>query len=291
MSTDSKNISSGLETSAQRLALNWSRQNTEIHPTAVIASSAKIGSGTVVGPYSVIGPFVSIGTENTIGSHVVIDGYTNIGNKNLIYQFASVGAAPQDKKFHGERSTLKIGDNNVIREYVTLQPGTEGGGLCTEIGSGNLFMASTHVGHDCLVGNDNVFANAATLAGHVKVGHKVTVGGLSGIHQFVRVGDLALIGAGSMVTQDIPPYCISQGDRARLVGINTIGLQRAGFSESQIALCKKLYRELFMSKKVLVEALKHARSELATDAQVKMFLDFVESSERGVASLRRGSDE
>jgi UDP-N-acetylglucosamine acyltransferase len=158
---------------------------TDIHSTAVVAPEAEIGDGCSVGPYSVIGPKVKLGNGCRVGSHVVIEGNTTIGDENQIFQFASVGAAPQDLKYHGEDSTLQIGSRNIIREYVTLQPGTEGGGMQTTIGDQNLFMACCHVGHDCRVGHRNVFANSAALAGHVTIGNGVIVGGLSGVHQFV----------------------------------------------------------------------------------------------------------
>ena len=262
-----------------------------VHPLAVVAEGARIGEGTVIGPFSVIGPDVVLGKNNIIGSHVVIEGFTTLGDGNQVFQFASVGAVPQDKKFYGEQSTLEIGDRNVIREYVTLQPGTSGGGMKTVIGSGNLFMASTHVGHDCLIGNDNVFANSAALAGHVRICNRVTVGGLAGIHQFASIGDLVLIGAGAMVSQDIPPYCIAQGDRAALVGINVIGMQRAGFSAEEVGACRKLYRELFMARRPLAENLKSARDSFAEFPAARNIMDFVASSSRGVASRRRNSSE
>ena len=262
-----------------------------VHPMAVVAPEAVLGEGTRVGPFSVIGPDVTIGRYTIVGSHVVIEGYTHIGNDNLIYQFASVGAVPQDKKFHGEPSTLEIGDRNVIREYVTLQPGTVGGGMKTVIGSGNLFMACTHVGHDCLIGDDNIFANSVALAGHVRVSDRVIIGGLAGLHQFVSIGELALVGAGSMVSKDIPPYCIAQGDRAALVGVNVMGLQRAGISPTEVSICRKLFRELFFSSGNLAEALKAAQGTYSESRCGNVLLQFVAASERGVASLRRSGGE
>ncbi|MCL4139356.1 UNVERIFIED_CONTAM: hypothetical protein GTU68_039304, partial [Idotea baltica] len=202
-----------------------------IHSTAIIHEGASLGEGTEVGPYSVIGSKVKLGKNNIIKSHVVIEGNTEIGDENTFFQFASVGAAPQDLKFHGEDSKLIIGNKNTIREYVTLQPGTEGGGMLTSIGDQNLFMASSHVGHDCKVGNANVIANSVALAGHVTIHDFVIMGGLSAVHQFVRIGDSSMISGGSMVIKDIPPFSIAQGDRASLVGINKIGLERRGFSK------------------------------------------------------------
>ncbi len=258
-----------------------------VHPTAVVAPGATLGSGCSVGPYSVIGPSVRIGAGTRVGSHVVIEGHTSIGEGNTIYQFASIGSEPQDLKFKGEASTLTIGDKNIIREYVTLQPGTEGGGMKTVIGNGNLFMANTHVGHDSIIGDSNVFANSSALSGHVIIGNKVTVGGLSGIHQFVRVGDLAILGGGSMVTKDIPPFTMAQGDRAELIGLNLVGLERRGYTSEQIALLKGLYRDTLRAKGLLKDKIAQAREMLKDFDAGNFFLDFIASSERGVALPRR----
>ena len=279
--------SRGFESSPTQSTIQDIGTQVIIHPSAVVSKQAIIGEGTVIGPFTVIGSDVRIGKRNRIGAHVVIDGYTSIGDDNLIYQFASVGAAPQDKKFKGEASTLEIGSKNVIREFVTLQPGTEGGGMRTLIGSGNLFMANCHVGHDCVIGNDNVFANSAALAGHVTIYNRVTVGGLSGIHQFARIGDMAMLGGGAMVAQDIPPYCIAQGDRAKLVGINTIGLQRAGFNDEQIKEVKLVFRKAFMSKRE--ESLDEIAKKISDTSPARTLLEFIRNSERGVAALRSGS--
>jgi UDP-N-acetylglucosamine acyltransferase len=262
-----------------------------IHPTAIVSKSAVIGEGTKIGAYTIIGDRVVIGARNIIVSHVVIEGKTNIGDDNKIYQFASIGSDPQDLKYAGEETLLSIGNGNLIREYVTLQPGTKGGGGITKIGDKNLFMVSSHIGHDCEIGSRNIFANSVAIAGHVTVANNVTVGGLSGVHQFVRLGSYAFLGAGSMVSQDIPPCCIAQGDRARVVGINKIGLERSGFPENEIVLLKSLYRNLFISKKgTYQERLSHLKEEyLKEDAvseknsMIKEFLNFVIQSERGIA--------
>jgi len=219
-----------------------------IHPTAIIAEGAVIGEGTTIGAYSIVGPHVVLGKNNLIGPHVVVEGRTFLGDGNQIYQYATVRANPQDLKFHGEPSELRIGNSNIIRECVTLQPGTEGGGMLTKIGDGNLFMANSHVGHDSFVGDRCIFANGCALAGHVTVGSRVVVGGLSGIHQFVRLGDMSMIGAGAMVAQDIPPYCMAQGDRAKLIGLNKIGMERGGVSKEEILSFRKIYRALLLSE-------------------------------------------
>ncbi len=263
----------------------------EIHATAIIAEGAILGEGTVVGPYTVIGPRVRIGARNRIGPHVVLEGNTTIGDENQIFQFASVGAVPQDLKYHGEESTLEIGNRNLIREYTTLQPGTEGGGMRTVIGNGNLFMACSHVGHDGRVGDNNVFANSVALSGHVTVGNRCIVGGLSGIHQFVHLGDLCLIGAGAMVSKDIPPYCMAQGDRARLVGLNTVGLKRAKFLEQDIRRMRELYRQIFFGEGTLRERLPALHAGCADFASGRSFLDFISASSRGVATPRQGASE
>ncbi|MEZ4753497.1 MAG: acyl-ACP--UDP-N-acetylglucosamine O-acyltransferase [Bdellovibrionota bacterium] len=259
----------------------------DIHPTALVDSRAEIGTGTKIGPYSVIGSRVKLGANCLIKSHVVIEGNTQIGDGNTIFQFASIGAIPQDLKYKGEDSILEIGDKNIIREYVTLQPGTEGGGMITKIGHGNLFMASAHVGHDTIIGDHNIFANLATLAGHVIIGDYTTLGGLSGVHQFTKVGSHAFVGGGSVVTSDVPPYCMAQGNRVKLIGINSIGLQRRGFSEEDISIIKKVYRKLIFSKKGTLAERKARALEEAGDSRAAMLLiDFVENSERGIADIR-----
>lgn len=266
-----------------------------IHPTAIISDGAQIGEGTSIGAYSIIGPHVVLGKDNSVGPHVVIEGYTYLGDRNKIYQFASVGADPQDLKFRGEASELKIGNDNIIRECVTLQPGTSGGGMLTKIGDGNLFMANSHVGHDSFVGDRCIFANGAALSGHVLVGNRVVVGGLSGIHQFVRLGDMAMIGAGAMVAQDIPPYCMAQGDRAKLIGLNRVGMERGGISKDEILAVRKTYRTLLLSDgdevkgKTLKERITFVRSSSQISDGLELFLSFIESSQRGISRPRGGA--
>ena len=253
-----------------------------VHPTAIVAPGAKLHATVEVGPYAVIGPQVTIGAGTTVGPHAVIDGRTRLGERNKVFQFASVGAQPQDLKYAGEDSALEIGDENLIREFTTLHKGTTGGGGVTRIGNGNLFMAYAHVAHDCQVGNGCVFANAATLGGHVEIGDHVILGGLAAVHQFTRVGRHAFIAGGSMVVMDVPPFCTAQGDRAELAGINSIGLARHGFSEDQIGRVKEGYRILFRSKLPLEEAVERLRTELGDQSEIQTLLAFVTTSQRGI---------
>ncbi len=258
-----------------------------IHSTAVIAPTAVIGADTVIGPYSVIGEGVRIGSGNRIGSHVVIEGHTVIGDGNTIYQFASIGAAPQDLKYQGEDTLLLIGDRNIIREYVTLQPGTAGGRGQTVIGNGNLFMACSHVAHDCLLGDEIRMGNSTGLAGHIDVGDGAILSALVGIHQFVRIGRQAFVSGGAIVTQDVPPYCLAQGDRAHLVGLNLVGLQRGGMSEEEIAGLKRTYRILFHGDGLLEQKLAAAAAQASEFQSVNEFARFVANSERGIVSARK----
>ena len=259
----------------------------KVHPTALISAGATVGAETEIGPFCIVGPKVVLGKRNVLRSHVVIEGRTEIGDGNHFFQFCSIGSLPQDLKFKGEDSLLRLGDNNRIREYVTIQPGTAGGGMLTQVGDGNLFMVSSHVGHDARVGNNNVFANSCALAGHVSVGSGTIVGGLSAIHQFARLGDLCMLAGGSMVSKDVPPFTIAQGDRARLVGINVIGLQRRGFNRDDVRSLRKAFRALFFTQGTQRERLDRARAEFGSIVCVKEFLDFIDASERGIASLRR----
>lgn len=259
---------------------------TVIHPTAIVQNGAVLGPGCEVGPYCIVGSRVRMGARNRLLSHVVLDGNTTLGDDNQLFHFAAIGSIPQDLKFRGEDSRLEIGSRNIIREYVTLQPGTSGGGMLTRIGDGNLFMANSHVGHDSLVGNGNIIANSVGISGHVVIGDRVTIGGLSGIHQFVRLGDLAFLAGGTMVVKDIPPYCTAQGDRAGLAGLNKVGMERAGLSRDDIALVRRLYRELFIGAGTLTERLQGLLAQQASHAVAGKFLQFIASSERGVTQPR-----
>jgi len=254
----------------------------KVHPTALIHPEAKLHESVEVGPYAVIGPKVRIGAGTRIGSHAVIEGRTELGERNRVFQFASVGAVPQDLKYAGEDTELIIGDDNQIREFTTLHIGTNGGGGLTRIGNKNLFMAYSHVAHDCRLGDSCVLANSAALAGHVEVGNHVAFGGLSAVHQFTRIGDHAFIAGGAMVAMDVPPYCTAQGDRAELVGLNTVGLARHGFSDDQIARVKDAYKVLFRSKLGLNEAIAKLKAEYGGHAEIDVFLDFVVQSKRGL---------
>lgn len=254
----------------------------QVHPTAVIHPGARLHETVEVGPYSIIGPQVTIGAGTRVGPHVVIEGRTTLGERNRIFQFASVGADPQDLKYAGEDTELVLGNENLVREFVTLHKGTAGGGGATRIGNGNLFMANCHVAHDCVVGNGCRIGNGSALAGHVTMEDHVIISGLAAVHQFTRLGKHAFISGGAMVTMDIPPYATAQGDRAELVGLNTVGLERSGFSKEQIERIKEGHRILFRSKLGLQEALTRLRTELAGHSEIDHLIDFVMSSKRGL---------
>ena len=257
-----------------------------IHPTALVDPAARVGNGVEIGAYSVVGADVEIGDGSTIGPHVVIEGPTRIGRDNRIFQFASIGAAPQDKKFRGERAELVIGDRNHIREFVTLNRGTGDGGGATRIGDDNWFLAYSHVAHDCRVGNHCVFSNNATLAGHVEVGDHVIVSGFAGVHQFCRIGAHAFIGMGVLLSGDVPPFLMVAADadtQGRPRGINSEGLKRRGFDTTRIAAIRRAYRTLYVGGAALADA-RAALAEQAKDsADVGEMLAFIERSERALA--------
>jgi UDP-N-acetylglucosamine acyltransferase len=253
-----------------------------IHQTALIDRQAEIDSDVEIGPYSVIGAGVRIGQQTRVASHVVIEGRTSVGQGNTIYQFATIGSRPQDLKYRGEASELIIGNRNTIREYVSLNPGTAGGGMVTRVGDHNLLMMHCHIAHDCLIGSHNIIANGATLGGHVIVQDYVIVGGLVGIHQFARIGSGAILGAGSMVSKDVPPFCNATGDRARLRGLNLEGLKRRGFTTTAIDALKKAYRIIFQSKLKTKDALEKVRREVSPTAEIDILLAFIAQSQRGI---------
>lgn len=255
-----------------------------IHPTAIVDASARVAEDVEIGAYSVIGAEVEIGAGCVIGPHVVIMGPSRIGRDNRVYQFASIGDAPQDKKFRGEPSTLEVGDRNTIREYVTLHRGTDLGIGKTVIGSDNLFMVSSHVAHDCTVGNHAILANAASLSGHVEVGDYATLGGFTSVHQFTQIGERAFCGLGSVVTQDIPPFSTAAGNRARVIGINKEGLRRQGFSREVIRALHQSFRELLKSKMPRQDAIDNLKPLCDQFPEVERFVNFVSNSKRGIAS-------
>jgi UDP-N-acetylglucosamine acyltransferase len=254
----------------------------KIHPTAVIETGAELGQGVQIGPYTVIGPEVRIGDGCVIGPHVVVEGRTTIGERNRIYQFASIGAAPQDERYHGQPTELVIGDDNIIREYVTIQPGMVAERPLTTVGSGNMFMALSHIAHDCKVGDGTRFANGATLAGHVEVGDYAWISGLVAIHQFARIGAHAFVAGGAMVPHDVPPFCLVQGDRARLVGLNEVGLKRHGYSSQEVLNLRRAYKMLFRRPGTKDERMAQVRAELGDSRGVDRLLAFMETSKRAV---------
>lgn len=258
-----------------------------IHSTAIIESGAEIGEGTSVGPYSIIRSNVKIGARCKIGPHVVIEGYTTLGDDNEISQFASVGSKPQDLKYQGEPSQLIMGNKNIIREFTTIQPGTKGGGMISKIGSQNLFMANSHIGHDALVGDKNIFANSCALAGHVTIGNGVILGGLSAVHQFVHIGDLCMMAGGALIVQDAPPFCLGHGNRAEIYGLNEIGLKRAGISSEEIMVLRKVFRGFFYASGSAKERIKSIEELANTIDTGKQFLSFVQKSERGIMASHR----
>ena len=267
---------------------------TEIDATALVHPSAHIGQGTVIGPHVSVGPHVRIGSGCRVGASTVIDGWTEIGDGTEIYPFASIGLVPQDLKFRGEQTRLVIGKRNIFREFVTIHRGTRGGGEVTQIGDRNVFMAYVHIAHDCHVGNDTIFGNQATLGGHVTVEDFANVSAGSGIHQFCRVGRYAFIGGYSVVTKDAMPYARTVGNRARIYGLNTIGLMRRGFSPEVIGKLKRSFRYLLQSKLNTTRALKQIEQDRSLACpEVAYLVDFIRTSERGVILRRptRRADE
>jgi UDP-N-acetylglucosamine acyltransferase len=251
-----------------------------IHPTAIIAPGAKIAAHVEIGPFCVVGHHVQLDEGVRLVSHVCVEGHTHIGARTVIYPFASIGLPPQDLKYKGENSRLIIGMDNTIREYVTMQPGTEGGAMETRVGDGCLFMAGIHIAHDCQIGSHVIMANYATLAGHVEVGDHAIIGGLVGVHQFARIGHHAIIGGLSPVDGDVIPYASVKGDRAYLNGLNLVGLKRRGFSREEIDMLRKAYRMLFAEEGTLAERLADAAATFEAMPAVMELVDFMRSESK-----------
>lgn len=259
----------------------------KINPTAIVDKKAKLADNIEVGPYAIIGPDVEIGRSTRIGAHVVVAGHTTIGEDCRIFTGACMGTIPQDLKYKGEKSFLKIGNNNIIREYVTINPGTHEGSV-TSIGDGNLLMAYSHVAHDCKIGNACIIANAGTLAGYVTLEDKAVIGGLAAIHQFVRVGKLSIVGGCSKIVQDIPPFSTCDGHPARVYGLNFIGLKRAGISNEAQKALKKAFKALFYSGLLVKNAIEKLEKQVERCEEVNYLLEFMKNSKRGVC---RGGKE
>ena len=262
-----------------------------IHPTAIIHSTAKIADGVEIGPYAVIGEDVTLHPNVRVGPHAVVE-FAEVGEGCKIHAGAFVGTAPQDLKYKGERTRLSLGANCIVRECATLNRGTDARGM-TRIGSRCLFMAYSHVAHDCIIGDEVILANSVAVAGHCEVGEGTIIGGMVGLHQFVRVGKMAMIGAGAMVPLDIPPFTMAQGDRAKLNGLNLIGLRRRGFKPDAVSALKKAYRDIFSSTRPIAELLAEMSQQAQTEP-VKELVEFLKKSPRGFcrpAAKQSTSDE
>lgn len=253
-----------------------------IHPTAVIERGAELDPTCEIGPYAVVGPHVKMGPGNVVKSHAVVTGHTTFGSGNVVFPHAVIGEIPQDLKYRGEPTTLLVGDRNVFREFATVSIGTAGGGGVTRVGSGGLFMASSHVGHDCQIGDGAIIANSVALAGHVTLEDHVHFGGLSAAHQFTRVGRFAFVSGMTGVGMDVPPYCFASGSRAELAGVNVIGLQRGGFSEEQVGRVKQAYKIAFRSNLQLAEAIAQLDAELGQHPEIAHLVAFLRGSQRGI---------
>ena len=254
-----------------------------IDARAIVSGEAELAADVSVGPFSIIGPQVQIGPRTVVGPHVVINGPTTIGAGNRIFQFASIGDAPQDKKYQGEPTRLEVGDRNVFRESCTVNRGTTHGQGVTRIGNDNLFMAYAHVAHDCVVGNHTVFANCAALGGHVEIGDWVILGGLTAVHQFTKIGAHAFLAGGAIVTRDVPPYVMVAGNPAAPHAVNSEGLKRRGFTEEQIRNIRDAYRIVYRSELKLAEALARLAREADGRPEIRAFVDFIHASTRSLA--------
>ena len=257
-----------------------------IHPTAIVDPQAELGENVSIGPYSTVGPHVRIGEGTSIGAHCVIEGHTTLGRDNRIFQFNSIGAIPQDKKYAGEPCLLEIGDRNTVREFCTFNIGSPGGGGLTRMGDDNWIMAYVHVAHDCMVGSHTIIANATQLGGHVHVGNWVVLGGLTGVHQFVRIGAHAMAGFQTRLSQDVPPFINAVGNPAQAQGINAEGLRRRGFDDERITVIKRMYRTLYRQGLSLADAKAQLAAlrgaSVASDGDIAMMLSFLDAAERGI---------
>ncbi len=254
----------------------------KIHPTAIISPEAEISDDVEIGAYSIIGPDVHIGKQTVVGSHVVIETHTDIGERCRIYQFAAIGAAPQDLKYRGEKTRVIIGNDNTIREFVTIHRATAADTGITVMGDHNLIMAYSHIAHNCILDNHIIMVNAANLAGHIHVEDYAIIGGLSGVHQFTRIGAHAMIGGASAVTRDVAPYLIVAGNHATTHGLNVVGLKRRGFQEETINAIKRAYTLVFRSSLLLKTAIERIQEEVEDIPEVRHFIEFIEKSERGL---------
>ena len=253
-----------------------------IHPTAVVEPGAQVDPSCEIGPYAVVGPHVKLGPNNVLAAHAIVTGHTTLGAGNRVFPHAVLGEIPQDLKYRGEPTRLEIGDRNTFRECVTINLGTVGGGGVTVIGNGCLFMAYSHVGHDCRIGDGAIIANSVALAGHIVLEDHVHMSGNAAAHQFCRIGRLSFVSGLTGVAMDVPPYCTVAGPRAELAGLNTVGLQRAGMTEEQIGRVKQAYKIVFRSNLGLAEAIAQLEAELGAHPEIAHFVAFLKGSQRGV---------
>lgn len=253
-----------------------------IHPTAVVEPGARVDPSCEIGPFAVVGADVVLGPRNVLSAHAVVKGHTTLGAGNRVFPHAVLGEIPQDLKYGGEPTRLVVGDRNTFRECVTINLGTVGGGGVTTIANGCLFMAYSHVGHDCTISDGAIIANSVALAGHILIEDHVHISGLAAAHQFTRIGRLAFVSGLTGVAMDVPPYCTVTGGRAELAGLNTVGMQRAGMTEDQIGRVKQAYKIMFRSNLGLAEAIAQLEQELGTHPEIAHFIEFVKGSQRGI---------
>lgn len=272
---------------------DWKKESSKIvpiharvHPTAIVAPGARIGPDVEIGPFSIIGENIVIGEGTKIGPRVVIEGWTTIGRGNRIYTGAILGSEPQDLKYRGEKTYLNVGDQNIIREYATISRGTAGGGAETRVGDRNLIMGCVHIGHDCRIGSDNIISYGTGVSGHVIIEDRVVIGGLAGIHQFVKVGRMAMIGAHTMVTKDVPPYILVDGDPARPYGVNILGLRRNGLTPETRMEIQRAYKILYRSNLNVSQAIEKMQQRLTGSEEINHFIGFLQGTERGICRER-----